>query len=89
MSNCLEVLRLPNFGKIKINLSSIIENKKISKNKLGQRAELQRTQINNYCKNEVTRLDTSVLARLCTVLECDIGDLLEYVPPKDENDGEE
>lgn len=41
---------------------------------------MQRTQINNYRKGEITRLDTDVLARLCTVLECEIGDLLEFVP---------
>ena len=53
----------------------------MSKNKLSHRAEMQRTQINHYCNNEVTRLDIDVLARLCTVLECEIGDLLEFIPP--------
>ena len=37
--------------------------------------------VNPFCKNEITRLDTDVLARLCTALECDISDLLEFVPP--------
>lgn len=45
---------------------------------------MQRTQINNYCRNDITRLDTDVLARICTVLECEIGDLLEFVPPTEE-----
>lgn len=43
---------------------------------------MQRAQINNYCNNRITRLDIDVLARLCTVLHCEIGDLLEFVPPK-------
>lgn len=43
---------------------------------------MERTQLNNYCKNEVARVDLDVLARMCTVLECDIGDLLEFVPPE-------
>lgn len=72
-----------NFGSIKIKLAELIEEKGISKNKLGHRAEMQRTQINHYCKNTITRLDTDVLARLCTVLNCKIGDLLEFVPPED------
>lgn len=72
------------YGTIRIKLDELIENKKISKNKLGHLAEMQRTQINNYCRNEITRLDTDVLARICTVLECDIGDLLEFVPPTEE-----
>jgi putative transcriptional regulator len=56
----------------------------MSKNKLSHRAEMQRTQLNNYCNNEVTRLDTDVLARLCTALDCSIGELLEFVPPEKE-----
>lgn len=68
------------FGTVKINLAQIIEEKGISKNKLSQRAEMQRTQLNNYCNNRISRLDIDVLARLCTVLECDISDLLEFVP---------
>ncbi|MCI8843893.1 MAG: helix-turn-helix transcriptional regulator [Oscillospiraceae bacterium] len=73
------------YGTIKIHLAKLIKEKGLSKNKLSHRAEMQRTQINRYCNNEVTRLDIDVLARLCTVLECEIGSLLEFVPPDREN----
>lgn len=73
---------MENYGTIKINLAELIEKRGISKNKLSHRAEMQRTQINHYCNNTITRLDTDVLARLCTVLECEIGDLLEFIPPQ-------
>ena len=69
------------YGTIKINLAKLIGESGMSKNKLSHRAEMQRTQINHYCNNTVTRLDIDVLARLCTVLECEIGDLLEFIPP--------
>ncbi len=75
------------YGKIKIKLDDLIKEKGISKNKLSHRAEMQRTQINNYCKGIITRLDTDVLARLCSVLECKIEDLLEFVPPSEDNKG--
>lgn len=68
------------FGTVRINLARLIEEKGISKNKLSQRAEMQRTQLNHYCNNTITRLDIDVLARLCTVLGCKIGDLLEFIP---------
>ena len=71
------------YGAIRIKLDELIEKSGISKNKLIHRAEMQRTQINNYCNNKVTRLDTDVLARICTVLGCQIGDLLEFVPPEE------
>ena len=69
-----------NFGKINIKLDELMKQKGISKNKLGQRAEMQRAQINKYCNNKMARTDLDVLARICTVLECEIGDLLEFVP---------
>ncbi len=52
----------------------------ISINKLSFRAEMQRTQLKKYCKNEVQRLDIAVLSRLCYALECDLHDLIEYIP---------
>lgn len=69
------------FGEVRIKLSELLVQRGISKNILSQRAEMQRTQINRYCKDEILRFDKDVLARLCTVLECDISDLLEFVPP--------
>ena len=70
------------YGTIKIKLKDIITNKEISKNKLGHMAQMQRTQINNYCNNKITRLDIDVLARICTTLKCDISELLEFIPPQ-------
>ena len=68
------------YGRIEIKLEELIKKAGISKNKLSHKAEMQRTQINNYCKNKITRLDTDVLARICTVLDCKIEDLLVFVP---------
>ena len=74
------------YGIVINHLAELIERKGISKTKLAQRAEMQHTQLRRYYKNEVTRFDADVLARLCTVLECEIGDLLEFVPAAgDEN----
>ena len=71
------------YGTIRIKLDELIAKAGISKNKLSHKAVMQRTQINNYCNNQITRLDIDVLARICTVLNCTISDLLEFVPPKD------
>lgn len=71
-----------NYGTIRIKLDEMIEKQNISKNKLAHRAEMQRTQLNQFCKGTVTRLDAAVLARLCCALNCKIENLLEYVPPE-------
>ncbi len=69
-------------GTIKIKLNDLLIKGNISKSKLSHSAEMQRTQINKYCNNKITRLDTDVLARICSALNCEIGDLLEYIPPR-------
>ncbi len=71
------------FGKIDVHLKELLEKSGLSKNKFCQRAEMQRTQLNHYYNNTVTRLDTDVLARICTVLGCSVGELLQYTPPED------
>ena len=73
------------YGYIRVKLDELLKQRNLSKNKLAHRAEMQRTQINNYCKNETTRLDTAVLARICAALDCKIEDLLEFVPAKEKN----
>lgn len=71
------------YGTIRIKLDTLLKASGMSKTKLSHRAEMERTQINNYCNNKITRLDTDVLARICTVFDCEIGDLLEFVPPEE------
>lgn len=71
------------YGTIRIKLDELIKKEGISKNKLSHKAEMQRSQINNYCNNSISRLDIDVLARICTVLNCNIGELLEFVPPEE------
>lgn len=41
------------YGTIRIKLDELIEKSGISKNKLSHKAEMQRTQLNNYCNNDV------------------------------------
>ena len=69
------------FGTVRFNLEQQIKKSGISKSKLCQWAEVQNTQLKNYCLNKTERVDFAVLARLCTVLKCDIGDILTFTPP--------
>ena len=56
------------YGTIKIKLDELLEESKLSKNKLAHKAEMQRSKLNAYCNNTITRLYVAVRDRLCTVL---------------------
>ena len=70
------------YGHIRLKLDEIMKEQQISINKLAFRAEMQRTQLKAYIKNDVQRIDISVLSRLCYALECSLDELIEYVPPE-------
>ncbi len=74
------------FGYIKIKLLDLITERGISKNKLAHLAQMERTQLNRYCNNQVRLIDMNVLSRLCTALECNIDDILEFVPADSKED---
>lgn len=71
------------YGSIKIKLNDIVKAKGISNRQLAFAAQMQRSQLKAYLDNNVTRFDADVLARLCTVLNCQISDILEFIPPED------
>ena len=70
------------FGTIRLHLEEVMKDRNISINKLSFRAEMQRTQLKKYCRNEIQRLDIAVLCRLCYALDCDLHELVEYIPPE-------
>lgn len=69
------------YGTVTFNLEKLIKDKGISKTQLSYRAEISHTQINKICKGEATRIDLATVARICTVLDCDISELLIYNKP--------
>ena len=54
-------MKYVDYGYVRINLQQIMDEQNISINKLAFRAEMQRTQLKSYIKNDVQRLDISSL----------------------------
>ena len=73
------------YGHFDIVLAEYLRENGISKNRLSERANLQRTQLNSYCKNNIKRPDLDVLARICYALNCDSSDIIRYVHPQKRN----
>lgn len=60
-------------SRIKIELEKVLKERKISKNQLCYACKLQHTQLNNYCKNKVVRVDLATIAKICDYVGCSIA----------------
>ncbi len=74
-----------NFGSLKIRLNELIEENKVSKNKVCKELDIPRSIFNKYCRNEFQRLDANLLCKLCYYFEIEISELIEYQPPEKEH----
>lgn len=66
---------------IYIDLENLLNSKHISKNKICENCNLQRTQLNNYCKGKIQRIDLVILAKICDYLDCTPNDILKFEEP--------
>ena len=62
---------------VHIRIPELLQEKGISKNKLCQDLNLQRTNLNKYCNNKHQRIDAALIIKLCDYFNCGISDLLE------------
>ena len=60
-------------------LEQVLEDKKISKNKLMQDTNTDFKVIKRLGTGDCVRMDLYILARFCDYLDCNISDLVEYV----------
>lgn len=71
---------------IKFKLDRIMfEKDKIKVPKLQELSGVNKNTLYAIYNNTATRVDLSVLNRLCTALNCQPGDLLEYMPDQEGN----
>ena len=63
---------------IRICLDELLERLGISRYELAKRTGIQYQVIDNYYKNKVKRYDSYVLERICTALDCQISDIIEF-----------
>jgi len=64
---------------IKCHLSTIMGQRKLKISDVSKETGVNRGTITRLYKETFTRLDADVLEKLCKFLECEVGDLLEYV----------
>lgn len=68
---------------IKIHLSRILGERRITQRKLAESANLRPNTVNMLYNERAQRIDFDVLNRLCKALGCQPGDIFEYIPDEE------
>jgi len=68
---------------IKVHLSKILGAKRINMTELAQQTGLSRNTVFLLYHEKTERMDFSTLNKLCAALNCQPGDLLEYIPDEE------
>lgn len=64
---------------VKLTIDKYLDSHGISRYELAKRTDIKFQTIDRYYKNRVIRYDAYILDRICTALECDVCDIIEYV----------
>lgn len=65
-------------GKIVLHLDRVMVERKMSLNELAARVGITNVNLSKIKTNKVNAIRFSTLAKLCEVLQCEAGDILEY-----------
>lgn len=71
-------------GEIIFNIDVMLAKRKMSLTELSEKVGITITNMSILKTGKAKAVKVSTLARLCEVLECQPGDLLEYRPAKEE-----
>lgn len=62
---------------IHLRITELLEENKISKNRICKDLDNPRGNFNRYCRDEFQRIDANFLLKLCKYFDCEISVLLE------------
>ena len=79
------VLRPCAYGRIQLHLKELMDQRGINRNQMAKWIDTRFEVVNKWYEGSVEKLDLDILARLCYVLECQTGDLIEYQEPAPED----
>lgn len=65
-------------GKIVLRLDRMMVERKISLSDLAEKVGISNVNLSRIKNNKVTAIRFSTLAAICEVLDCNVGDILEY-----------
>lgn len=65
-------------GKIVLRMDRMMVERKMSLNELAEKVGISNVNLSKIKNNRVTAIRFSTLAAICQVLDCSVGDILEF-----------
>lgn len=72
---------------IVVNLDVMLARRKLRSRELAERIGITEQNVSLLKSGKVRGIRFATLSRICQVLDCQPGDILQYVPGDDEDDG--
>lgn len=73
------------FMAIHSTLSAVLGAKRITQKKLAEITGISTTTVCSLYNDKVTKVSYDVLNKICKTLDCQVSDILTYVPDEEEN----
>lgn len=73
-----EVFTMNQYGSVKINIKKYMDSGKITRNALAKAINTRFEVIEKWYNGYVEKIDADILARICYVLDCTPGDIIQY-----------
>ena len=74
---------MEDWGHVDLKLDEFMKKNNISRSSLSRNAQIHYNQLLKYCTNDMQKVDLNILARICKTINCEIGEIIEYIPPDD------
>ena len=78
MNELDSVLTIKEYGKVKICLKELLDEKETTRNALAKSVDTNFEVIDKWYKGNMERMDLDLLARICYVLGCEPADIIKY-----------
>lgn len=73
-----ELYTMNQYGKITIDIKTSMDRQCINRNMLAKAINARFEVVNKWYNGHVEKIDADILARICFVLECTPGDIIQY-----------
>jgi len=86
--NLPTILTIKDYGHLELRLKKYMDLCGYNRSSLARSINTRFEVVNKWCNGTVEKIDADILARMCYVLECEVGDILVYVDNPDNTDKE-